>query len=528
MATPAGQATTPVSRPARRGISGLPVPSRQWLAIFGVSLALFLVRFLVPVPVGQADNRDGPRLMCGLGLAKVVTPGYPRFFRYAYFEYLPSKGCAGRVPYPSSEVLPLEIARVLTPLFGLAGTLNLIALGVLFCVLASAGIASLVTGLRLPLWGRLLAAAAVWLIMADAAFFDVFASPFSEPAALVGLLLLAAGLLYLGRGWRSAVTGLVLAGSGGFLAILSKEQYLIWALPVCVTIVLASTQPAGRRWRRRFRTREVAASVLVAAFLAILAAGYWVWQDTSRYGLRLQHIQIVDMIFTDLVTKRSTAGPTLRALGLPLSWAEYAGHYYWHTDSVRTSPLLRRYEPELTDANITRYLLAHPGKIISVGQTAAVLAQQVHVTALGDYPVYAHRPPGAYETRVFVFTWLAQRLPRHLGLALYLPLWAAMGAVGIVALGRRRRAPWHREAAIVVLCMTSCAITGFIPPAYYAGISTTRHMVGMNLATALALTISVVLLVSFAGQALTRRRPARPAGTAAVTRSDPASAKPVP
>jgi hypothetical protein len=44
--------------------------------------------------------------------------------------------------------------------------------------------------------------------------------------------------------------------------------------------------------------------------------------------------------------------------------------------------------------------------------------------------------------------------------------------------------------------MTGCAIAAFIPPAYFAGISTTRHMVGMNLATVLAFVVSVALAVT--------------------------------
>ncbi len=167
-------------------------PAGRWLAIFGASLGLLLIRFLVPTPVGQADNRDGPRLMCGLGLGP-VTGHHPRFFRFAYFEYVTRQSCAGRVPYPSSELIPLEIGRLLTPVLGLSGDLNLIAVGVLWCALASVAIASLAVGLRIRLWAQLLVAAACWLIIADAAFFDVFAGPFSEPAALVGLLLVAAG-----------------------------------------------------------------------------------------------------------------------------------------------------------------------------------------------------------------------------------------------------------------------------------------------------------------------------------------------
>ena len=38
--------------------------------------------------------------------------------------------------------------------------------------------------------------------------------------------------------------------------------------------------------------------------------------------------------------------------------------------------------------------------------------------------------------------------------------------------------------------MIGCAMVAFIPPAYYAGIFTTRHMAGMNLATSLALVVA--------------------------------------
>ena len=392
-----------------------------------MSLGALLIRFLVPAPVGQADNRDGPRLMCGLGLGP-ITGHHPRFFRFAYFEYVTKQSCEGRVPYPSSELVPLEIGRVLTPVFGLSGTLNLIAVGVLWCALASVAIASLAVGLRIRLWAQLLVAAACWLIIADAAFFDVFAGPFSEPAALVGLMLVAAGVVYLGRGWRPTVFGLILAGSGGFLAILSKEQYLVLAAPICLTLVLAAADGGPWRGLRRFRTRQASAAVLVAAALAVMTSAYAIWDYTSSYGQRLHHIQAVDMLFTDIVTKRATAPAQLRALGLPVSWARYAGHYYWDTTSVRQSPLYPRYTDQLTDGNITHYLLTHPASILSVGQSAAIAAQRFRITTLGDYPVSAGHRKGAYESRVVVLTWLMHQLPPGLGLWLLIPLWLVMAA----------------------------------------------------------------------------------------------------
>lgn len=493
----------------------MPGITGRWLAIFGASLGALLIRFLVPTPVGQADNRDGPRLMCGLGLGP-VTGHHPRFFRFSYFEYVPKHVCAGRIPYPSSELVPLVLGRLLTPVLGLSGTLNLISVAVVLCALASVAIASLAVGLRIRLWAQLLVAAACWLIIADAAFFDVFAGPFSEPAALVGLMLVAAGLVYLGRGWRLTVFGLILAGSGGVLAILSKEQYLVLAVPICITLVLAGAACGPWRGLRRFRTQEAAAAAVVALALALMTGAYTLWDYTSSYGQRLHHIQAVDMLFTDIVTKRATAPAQLRALGLPVSWARYAGHYYWDRSSVRQSPLYSRYTGKLSDGNITHYLLTHPGSILSVGQSAAVDAQRFRVTSLGDYPVSAGHPKGAYESRVVVLTWLMHQLPPGLGLWGLVPLWLVMAAVAVAALAWGRARAWHLDGAVVVLCMIGCAMVAFIPPAYYAGISTTRHMVGMNLATSLAFVLAAGLAVSLIQQALTRARP-RPAATGATS-----------
>jgi hypothetical protein len=497
-----------------RDLRGTPA---RWLGIFGASLAALLVRFLVPVPVGQADNRDGPRLMCGrpLGMEPVFPHGDPRFFRYAYFQYASSPLCHHRLPYPTSELGPLLAARVLTPVFGLPGQLNLIALGLLMCALASVGIASLATGLRMRLRAQVLMAAAIWVIIADAAFFDVFAGPFEEPAALAGLLLVAAGLVYLGRDKRATIFGLVLAGSGGFLAILSKEQYLILAVPICPAIVLASVSrnSSGLPWRQRFMTWQTRAASMIAVALAVLAGGYAYVDATSFYGQRLHHLQTIDAIFMNIVNGHDNARADLRALGLPQSWAKYAGKYYWANGSVRTDPRWHRYAAELTDTNVARFLLTHPGRLISIGQKAAIQAQRSRVTQLGTYPPGSGHRRGAYESRVVVVTWLLHQLPASLGLYWLIPLWLSMAAIALMAL-RRHRLPWHRDGALTALCLIGCAMVAFIPPAFFDGISATRHMVGTNLATDLSVVLGVALAVSMIAQAVTGARQ-RGTGTAA-------------
>jgi hypothetical protein len=503
------------ARTGRRPAAGLTL----WLSIFTVSLGLFVVRFLVPTPVGSADNHDGPRMMCALGVTP-DTGGHTRFFSYAYFDYVPSRSCHS--PYLSSQLVPLEIARLLTPVLGLPGKLNLIALGLLTCALVSVGIASLATGLRLPLWGRLAVAAAVWLVMADAAFFDIYASPFSDPAAVVGILLVAAGIVHLGRGRRATIFGLTLAGAGGFLAILAKEQYLTLVVPVCLALVLASA-PAGARGLRRFASAQTGAAVLVAGVLVLLTAGYVAWDSSSVLAARLHREQAVDVIFEDLVPRHDpTAVADLRSLGLPAGWARYAGTDSFGPNSVLRNPQWRRYQSQLSDGNIVRFYLTHPGRMLSVGQKAASDALALRNPREGNYAPSAGHRPGALESRVVVLTWLTRQLPRGLGLFLLVPLWLAMAGLAIAALVVPDGRAWRRDGAVLVLCMTGCSIAAFIPPAFFAGISTTRHMVGMNLATALAVIGSVVLGLSMARQAASgaRRRPEPAPATAAAALAD--------
>jgi hypothetical protein len=135
------------------------------------------------------------------------------------------------------------------------------------------------------------------------------------------------------------------------------------------------------------------------------------------------------------------------------------------------------------------------------------------ITSLGDYPVSAGHPKSAYESRVVVVTWLMHQLPADLGLWWFVPLWLVMAGIAVAALAWGRARAWRRDGAVMVLCMIGCAMVAFIPPAYYAGVSTTRHMVGTNLATSLAFVVAAGLAVSMIWQLLTR--PARRAVGAA-------------
>jgi len=484
--------------------------SRIWCLIFSCSLLLFVIRFLVPAPVGMADEGDGPRLMCGLGVAP-VTGGMPRYDAFAYFTFDPSSTCANASVYSSSEHLLLLAARWLTPLLGLSGAVSLVALGLITCVLQSAGIACLACGLRLRLRSTLLVAAALWLVMADAAFFDTYASPYSEGATLSGLLLVAAGMVYLGRGRLGFALGLLLAAAGGYLACLSKEQNDLLAEPVCIAIVLASGRRTGPGLAR-FLTARTAAAAAVSALLAVASFSYAYSDATSPYTTLLHQEQVVQMIFVDVITPQNGLAANqadLRALGLPVSWATYAGDGFWSPHTVYHDPLYARYAGQLTDANLAAFLLTHPAQLIQTGQLAADYALAFR-TNLGSYAPAAGHAPGALESRVAVLSSLVSAIPAGLGLFWLIPLWAAMAAMAIWSLRiSRYSAGWQRDTAHAVLLLVGCAIAAFIPAAFFAGVET-RHMLGTNLATALAFVVSAILLCSLIRRGISATEAALP------------------
>lgn len=462
-------------------------------------MVLFLLRFLVPSPVGMADDGDGPRLMCGLGVAP-VTGGNERYDGYAYFRYALSPAtCAHASLYSSSQHLLLIAARWLTPVLGLQGAVNLIALGVVTCALASVGIASLACGLAPATRSRLTVAAALWLVMADAVFFDTFASPYSEGATLTGLLLVTAGLVYVGRGGLASAAGIVLAGAGGYLVVLSKEEYVSLVLPVSVGLLLAALASGGRRGFRRLLTGRMAAAVLAIVLLGGGAVVYAHRDAASPYTKLLHQEQVVDVIFSDIVPKRITvqdARASLRALGLPGSWEQYAGHNFWSRPSVYNSPLYGQYADRLTDTNLAHYLLTHPVKTAQIAQGSAVAAMDLRVNYLGSYVPGANHPPGTLENRMGILSSLVGVIPTQLGLFWLIPLWAVMLALAVVTLRRPRAASWHHDAAVATIGLTGCAMTAFVPAAFFDGVETTRHMLGMNLSTALAFAVCFTLLAS--------------------------------
>jgi hypothetical protein len=268
-------------------------------------------------------------------------------------------------------------------------------------------------------------------------------------------------------------------------------------VPICVLLVWASASRA-RRGLARLLTLRTAAALLVAGLLGVAAFAYVHHDATNPYAQLLEREQVVDTIFEDIVTSHGAAAAAdLRELGLPARWVAYAGTDFWTSSSVANDPLFPRYASKLTDTSLVRFELTHPTLLVSIGQHAAQQALAFRVNYLGNYAPSAGHPPGALENRVDLLTSIVAAVPASLGLVWLLQLWAAMAIVATWALrAGRPTAPWHRDAALTILLLTGCAVAAFIPAAYLDGIEITRHMLGMNLATALACVLTATLLAS--------------------------------
>ncbi|WP_055495743.1 hypothetical protein [Streptomyces sp. TP-A0356] len=186
------------------------------------------------------------------------------------------------------------------------------------CLIASSVLAFLTMALRLPLVARIAVAGGVWLIVADAAYFDYFASPLSEPAGLLGILLVLAGIAFLGRGLTAGVLGLALVVGGGLLAVGAKTQLLPLVGSILLVLLLRGVPWLKARGHvGRFISSRAMGAVGAAAVL-LLGMHSSQKQQSDHYYLQMNSI---DTIFTGIVDGKHNTSADLKALGLPQKWS---------------------------------------------------------------------------------------------------------------------------------------------------------------------------------------------------------------
>ncbi|WP_020657285.1 hypothetical protein [Amycolatopsis benzoatilytica] len=451
-----------------------PKELRFGLGIFAAALGLLLVRFLVPRPVGMADNGDGWRLLCQLDAAQPnrLLEGFVQF------GYGPAAPCDS--PYVSSQIWLDWAASKLGGLFGGSDVLNLLVLGVLTCVLIAAAIAVTVLGLDLRRRGQAVAAGLLLLVMADSAFFGYFASVLSEGAAFLGILLICAGLLLLHRTGRLRLAGAVVTVLGGLVGINAKSQTLL-LIPL-FALALLLTRRKGERGRKRWALPLALLSIVGAGTLAMQSQG-----DPANSVYR--EANMYHAIFDSIVDgKHDTAGD-LAALGLPESFAKYVGTGWWDEHGAPNDPLYPQYRDKISRRNVVHYYATHPGRTAEILQQGGIDALTARPANLGSFGELSGQPRLSKEYRVPVFSGLAA-LAAPLGLFVLVPVWLLIGWAGVRAFRRKRR-----EYGLVTFLLVFFAAGQLGLSALGEGIEGVKHQLLTLFPTVLAVVFAILSLL---------------------------------
>jgi hypothetical protein len=377
----------------------------------------------------------------------------PRYDAYTWYGEACSAGGSGQ-PYYSTEYFPLLLAKALTRCLGLPGALDLRVLGPLFALAVGAAVGWTAHLLPGALWMRLTVASGLGLATVDSAIAPYLISPLSEPAALVGMLLLIPAMLTLLR--RDVVRARDVALLAGVAAwtIGAKEQtasILVAVIPVLLlrpSRVLAGRRNPVARLVNGCRARR-------AAFAAcgLLAAGTAAFQAVQPRWLN--EIVRYDAVFGEILGHSHHVAADVRSLGLPASFADSAGSTMVSPDSASALPEYQAFLDHDGMGTVLRFYAAHPTRLFGVADQGLIGMSAARPTYLGNYLPGGGRTPYARECRIcFAESLFTMAEPERW--LVYPVLWGGTLLMGWFVARRGRSA--HAKATGVVLAATAGAL----------------------------------------------------------------------
>ncbi|WP_254127238.1 DivIVA domain-containing protein [Aquihabitans sp. G128] len=477
-----------------------------------------LLRLLVPTAIGLGDQGDAHRATCQLDVAmsstwtERTTPdrSASAFVPFRWEDhrwYGETCGADGTgETYRTTEVTLLRGAELLTPLLGFDGALDLRALAVLSSVVLGvlSGVACLVLpgrpGVRAGIVALLVA------VLLDQQVAGVFASGYSEPAALLGLFaVVLAALAVLRRREASATALLALAGAGAF-TVLAKTQMVAVAPLVVAALVWrpSRARPAGGRGRLAGLRARSLGLLLAVGLLAV--TGWYVQAQPARFTALNRHNQI----FATLLTLDDQPEADLRWFGLDPKLARAAGTNITQDPEV-TGSLAYEQVAGVSEADVARFYALHPGRLgllLRRGLDAA--ASPDSTSYLGSYADTAHEAPYARENRLWLssaFFEVADAVPAVLVLVVLTSLGAS------ILLVRRTDDPAVEGPALVSAGVAIAAVLAFGAAVFGDGlVELGRHLLIADVLIAWALPLTVAAAL---GARKARPAPAVPPDVAA-------------
>jgi hypothetical protein len=385
------------------------------------SIIVLLLRLFVPTPVGMADQGDGQRLFCPLGVANPHPFDYAKLWQYIYPSWQPHQwygeacGVSGSgEQYFSSQSIFLWPAKLLTPLLGWGNGLDTRAVGIV-CVIAFGVLLTLFIALLpgRPLF-RALFAAMITLIMADSVFADFFISPYSETACFLGVFAILISLMYLWRRDHVSLLGIGAVMLSTAFTIAAKTQ-MASVLPVVAVALLwfpirtphdrrarrdrsvRETEPARRRLVRGLATR-------VPAFVAVVALVAFTGVFLANQPKRFNELNLYNAIFVEMLPHSPTPKADLAWFGLDKTFASSSGAAIISQNSAALNPHFGEFQRNVTVSKVAVFYLSHPARLISLADRGLEAMAQPQLNYLGSYMADSGKPPSTKDQRVPVIS----------------------------------------------------------------------------------------------------------------------------
>lgn len=331
--------------------------------------------------MGMSDNGDFSRFLTRPGLehATIDEPFY--YFNPTYRITTPVQEDDG---YRSSTEIFARGARGLSLAFVDKEFFDIRVLGAIYLALFLVAIYLALLATR-PMRMRVRApiALATVFLLADAGYIAYFNTFYSEPTAMVCLLLaLGCALLIISRQRNSWVL-LVGYFAASAILITAKPMCVVFALPLGLFGVYLSG--------RISLSRRFVAGIALACALCMLAVWY---EAQSPQWLRRNANYIA--IFQDLLPNSKTPEQDLDALGLDFFWIKYTGvGPYGDTSPMSSASLRTDFEHRINTVTIGKFYLERPARLFDLLQRCASHTLITRVNHLGYYTKESGKPAKA-------------------------------------------------------------------------------------------------------------------------------------
>jgi len=389
----------------------------QWkvASITGAAvLVLLIIRLFVPTAVGMADQGDGQRLLCQLGVANVAPSNYVLMWQHIYTQWIPHQwygetcGMLGSGnAYLSSQLLLLWPAKFLTPMFGMGFGLDTRAVGIVCALAFSVLLMFFVAFLPGRIGFRVMMAALVAAVMADGVFVDFFISPYSEAACFLGVFAMFVAMLYMWRKGHPTLLGIVFFTAASLFTITAKTQ-MVAVLPVAIGALLwRSTHrgPSFAQWTRihwPWGETPKSPNRLQRAIPAFIAIGLLVGGTVGYYLVQprdLGELNRYNAIFVEMLPNSDNPKGDLQWFGLDPAMSSAAGTTVASTNSAIFMPGYKDFNTKVTQVKIIEFYVVHPNRLVSMLDRGLDAMAHPVLSYLGSYTADSGQAASAKEHR---------------------------------------------------------------------------------------------------------------------------------